>query len=43
MSLVPEEIWWGESNAENSTSDTRIYPFEIKVSEQVSNYILNMF
>lgn len=43
VNMVPEETWWSESDAKNKQDDPNIYRFEIKVSEQVSFYLILLF
>lgn len=43
VDVVPEETWWSFNDAINKQDDPNIYPFEIKVSEQVSFYPILLF
>lgn len=43
ISLVPEKTWWSDSVVKNKVDDPNLYPFEIKVSEQVSLNFMEKF
>lgn len=38
VNFVPREKWWANSDVKNKQDDPKVFPFEIKVSEDVSVY-----